>query len=70
MVSKSMKEVDRYARDLMRRLLSECTEEQQKFFTTRMYPGGVEKISYSKMDNAFDQIERTIEKNSKGWPNE
>jgi hypothetical protein len=60
--SNAMKEVDKFKRDLMRTLLSKLTPAQNEFFL-RLYPNGVEGIRDEKMDNAFDQIERTIKKN-------
>ena len=53
-----------YKRKLVRDLLVQCTDEQQKFFN-RMY-GSIETISEDKMRHAYSQCERTLLKNIDG----
>lgn len=62
-VKRLKKEYDKKRRDTLAELLAQCTEEQQTFFH-RLYPGGVKKMPGSKIDNAIDQVERTIVKNN------
>ena len=47
--------------NLLRELLSECTEGQNEMFC-KMYIS-VEKIPIDKINRAYEQIELTIEKN-------
>jgi len=47
-------------RALLLERLKLCTPEQQAFFH-KLYPSGP---SFDQLDNALDQIERTIRKNS------
>ena len=51
------------ANQLMHELLSMVTQPQRDFFN-RLY-GSVENVPDEKIDNAIDQIERTIAKNDK-----
>lgn len=63
-MSEALDEIEQYRRDVLQRLLDQCTPEQQAFFL-RMYPGGVEKIPQDKLDWATVQCENTIKKNRK-----
>lgn len=54
--------IDRHLRPKLQNLLSQCTTEQQSFFS-RIYPGGVEKLSPDKIPMAIKQCENTIRGN-------
>lgn len=58
-MSKLQEMKDRLEDDMLTDLLSQCTPEQQAFFT-RMYPGGPRR---EQIPNAISQCERTIAKN-------
>ena len=48
-------------RNILREMLLGCTQKQIEMFN-RMY-GSVDRIPETKMDRAYDQIKRTLEKN-------
>lgn len=50
-------------REVLKKLLAQCTEAQRKFFD-RLY-GSIDKIPYEKMDHAITQAQRSVEKNIK-----
>lgn len=53
-----------FKREKLRGVLSKCTEKQIAFFN-RMY-GSVETIPVDKMDWAYQQVIRTLEKSKRG----
>ena len=61
-MSETLKKIEEYKRKLLKGLLSQCTEEQQKMFK-RMYPRGIKSIKYGNFNTAIKQVERTIENN-------
>ena len=61
-MSETLNKIDKYKHKLLKELLSQCTEEQQKFFKL-MYPMPIEKIPENKFKRAIQQVERTIENN-------
>jgi len=56
-------EVIKFKRAKIRELLDQCTESQISMFN-RMY-GSIDLIPEPKMDRAYDQCLKTIQKNSK-----
>lgn len=61
MSSDAIKLVNKYQRDLLREMLSECTIPQQEMFA-RMYVS-VDHIALAKIPRAFEQIEATLKEN-------
>jgi len=59
-MSRALKEIENYKRNKMRDMLSQCSKDQIDIFN-RMYTS-VDDIPESKMDWAFQQIERTLSK--------
>lgn len=57
------KQATEFKREKIRELLNQCTEPQKDIFN-RMYKS-IDAIPESKMDNAYDQCCRTLEKNKK-----
>lgn len=55
------KQTTEFKREKIRELLNQCTEAQIGMFN-RMY-GSIDTIPNEKMDRAYDQCLRTIEKN-------
>ena len=70
MISKTMVENEVQLRAKMAAMLSLCKPEQQDLFR-RMYnhegkfKRDVDGVSRDRLDNAFSQIEKTLENNSK-----
>ena len=58
--SPTLKHINDYRKDQLRKLLSQCTSEQQAFFD-RMYVS-IDVIPDEKIDWAIKQCERTIVK--------
>ena len=63
-MSETLNKINKYKYKLLKELLSQCTEEQQKFFK-RMYPEGIKKMKEMTFKRAIQQVERTIENNKK-----
>ncbi len=63
--SESWNKIEAFKRDILSKLLSECTKEQQVFFL-RMYPEGSQNMSESKIPRERQQVEATIKKNKEG----
>ena len=49
-------------RQLVRELLEQCTEPQQKFFE-RCFPGGINGLKGDKIKHAYDLCQRTLKAN-------
>ena len=62
-MSEALDKIDKYKRDILRELLSQCTEKQQEFFD-HMYIYGIEKMPKEKLDWAITQCENTVKKNN------
>jgi len=62
-MSKTLDDIKIYRHDMLRNLLSQCTESQINLFN-RMY-GSIDTIPDEKINWAIQQCERTIEKNNK-----
>jgi len=50
---------DEHGRELVRELLKQCTEPEQKFFE-KVFPGGVDKLEGDKVKIAYDLCSRTL----------
>lgn len=65
------KELEMYARDLIKKRLKLCTTEQQKVFKRMYSPDDLEKsidtvveeMPWEKLDHALDQVTRTLKDN-------
>ena len=60
-MSEALKKIDKYRYDILRKLFSQCTEKQQKFFN-RLYLYGIDHIPKEKLDWAMQQIQSTLNK--------
>ena len=61
-MSDALKEIEKFRRDKLLELLTQCTPGQQNLFNL-MYPEGIYNLSTEKIDWAIQQCERTIVKN-------
>ena len=52
-----------FARPGLRRLLAQCTEKQQAFFT-RVFPEGIDALTEEKIKGAIALVLRTLKKNA------
>ena len=64
-MSKAIKDLELFKRDLLRRLLEGCTVPQVNLFN-RMYES-LDKVPTDRLDWAIQQVERTIEANDKAY---
>lgn len=62
-MSESLKMIDNFRHQVLRDLLSQCTEEQINVFN-KMY-GSINSIAKEKIDWAIQQCERSISGNKK-----
>ena len=60
MKSRALENIENLKRAEMERMLSLCTEEQQEFFRTKIFPNGP---TAEQFDGAILLIERTLVKN-------
>ena len=59
-VSEFDSKTDEHGRKLVRELLKQCTEPEQKFFE-RVFPGGVDGLKGDKVKTAYDLCKRTLD---------
>ncbi len=62
-MSEALEKIEKYKRDILRELFSQCTEKQQEFFD-HMYAYGIENMPEDKINWAIKQCENTIKRNN------
>ncbi len=62
-MSEALEKIDKYKREVLKELLSQCTEKQQEFFD-HMYIYGIDHMPKDKINWAIIQCENTIKKNN------
>lgn len=63
-MSKALKQIEKYTRKVLKKLVSQCTQEQQDFFK-KIYPEGIDLMNSDKLNTAIQLCERTVIKNAK-----
>ena len=63
-MNETLKKIDKFKRDELKKLLSQCTVKQQQFFL-RLYPGGIDKMGDNMIRWSIIQCAATIKRNKK-----
>lgn len=54
---------EKFQREQLEMLLSQCTPEQQELFNKRIFP---DIVRTDQLESAYDLVERTLKKNKAG----